>query len=206
VGLGTVDQLKGYLDGRINADGCQLLSSGMFAFIDYEWNKYIICSIDNTEALINGEFINLDVAPFILDGRTMLTARPIAEAVGARTSWDQAKQTASFYFPSDNSTFTMQAGSRTISRTEPYVASKRYTSDVPARIKDGRMTLPLRALGEAFEMNVRYDENQRLVTLYNTRVKAYDPRIDPGSPYYDPARDPDNPLYKGPDIPDWARR
>ena len=205
VGLGTLEQLKGYLEGRVSADACQLLSSGMFAFIDYEWDKYMICLIDNTQALINGQFVNLDVAPFVLGGRTMLTARPIAEAVGAIASWDQSKQTASFYRPSSNSTISMQAGSRTINRTEPFVAPRQYTSDVAAMISNGRMTLPLRALGESFEMNTLYDENRRMVTLYNTRKKAYDPRLDPNSPYYDPARDPDSPDYRGPDIPDWAR-
>ena len=198
VGLGTEDQLRGYLEGRVSADGCQLLSAGMFSFISREWDKYMICRIGETRAVINGAVMELDVAPFVRDGRTMLTARPIAETIGAVSSWDQARQSASFFVRSRNFTVTMQIGSRTITRTEPYVNPRQYTSDVPAMIQDGRTVLPLRALGEAFEMRTSYDEAQQIVTIYKLREIRYDPRSDPDSPLYDSRYDPnsDDYIYK----------
>ena len=193
VGLGTVDQLKGYLEGRVSAASCQLLSAGSFSFISREWDKYMICRIGDKKAVINGGAVDLDVAPFIRDGRTMLTARPIAETIGAVPSWDQPSQTASFYVRNRNFTVSMQVGSRTINRTETFVAPKQYTSDVPAMIQEGRTVLPLRALGEAFEMQTIYDEEQQMAAIYSRRAIQYDPRRDPNSPLYDYRLDPENP-------------
>ncbi|MCL1848515.1 MAG: copper amine oxidase N-terminal domain-containing protein [Clostridiales bacterium] len=195
VGLGTVEQLKGYLEGRVSADGCQLLSTGTFSFISREWDKYMICRIGEKKAVINGGVTELDVAPFIRDGRTMLTARPIAETIGAVPSWDQSKQTASFFVRSSNYTVTMQVGSSLINRTETYVAPKQYTSDVPAMILEGRTVLPLRALGEAFDMQTIYDEAQQMAAIYKLRPNPYDPRRDPNSPLYDPRLDPESDDY-----------
>ena len=195
VGLGTVDQLRGYLEGRVSAEACQLLRAGTFSFISHEWNQYMICGIDDYRAIVNGNEATLDVAPFIQNGRTMLTARPIAETIGATANWNQSTQTASFYVPRGNYTVSMKVGSLYIDRTEQYVAPRQYISDVPAIIRDGRTVLPLRALGESFAMQTIYDEAQKMVAVYNLRAVAYDPRLDPDSPLYDPTRDPDNELY-----------
>ena len=196
VGLGTEEQLKAYLEGRISADACQLLGTGMFAFIDYEWDQYLICAIGETKAIINGLTVDLDVAPFVQADRTMLSARPIADAIGAVPNWNQSTQTASFYLPRWNYTVTMQVGSLMINRTENYVAPKQYTSDVPAMIVDGRTVLPLRALAEAFDMRSEYSPAQQLVAIYNTRINHYDPRQDKDSPLYDPMMDPESEEYK----------
>ncbi|MCL2122331.1 MAG: copper amine oxidase N-terminal domain-containing protein [Clostridiales bacterium] len=195
IGLGTVEQLKAYLEGRLSAEGCQLLDTGSFSFISHDWNQYIICTIGEQKAIINHQEALLDVAPFIRDGRTMLTARPIADTIGAVANWNQARQTASFYAPIGNYTISMKVGSTTIDRTETFVAPRQYHSDVPAMIVEGRTVLPLRALGEAFNMRTIYDDSSKMVAVYNTRVVPYDPRLDPDSLLYDPTMDPDSDEY-----------
>ena len=205
VGLGTEDQLRGYLEGRVGAAACQLLKTGTFSFISRDWSKYMLCAVGDTRAVVNGYSVDLDVAPFIQDGRTMLTARPIADTVGAVSNWDQAGQTASFYIPSRNYTVAMKIGSVYIDRTERYVLPKQYVSDVPAMIRNGRTVLPLRAIAESFEMTTVYDAEQQMVAIYNINpYYKYSPRRDPNSPDYDPVVDPDNELYnprKDPDSP-----
>jgi hypothetical protein len=205
VGLGTVEQLKGYLEGKVSADDCQLLDTGIYAFIGRNWNKYMICAIGDKEAIVNGYAEEMDIAPFIENGRTMLTARPIANTIDAISSWDQASQTASFYVGSGNYTISMKVGSRVINRAEAYVALKQLTSDVAAMIKEGRTVLPLRALGEAFEMQTIYEGGQQLVAVYNTSIKypeAYDPKKDPTHPDYDPVLDPNSDQYDPTKDPD----
>jgi hypothetical protein len=211
VGLGTVEQLQGYLEGKVSADACQLLDTGIYAFIGHDWNQYMICAIGDKQAIINGYAEDMDIAPFIENGRTMLTARPIANTIDAVSRWDQARQTASFYVGSGNYTIAMQVGSKIINRTEPYVAPRQFTSDVAAMVKEGRTVLPLRALGEAFEMQTIYEGGQQLVAVYNTAVKYpapydpkkdpnhpdYDPTLDPNSDQYDPTKDPDSDQYTG---------
>ena len=43
------------------------------------------------------EKIELDVAPQVIDGRTLVPARFIAEALGAKVEWDESTQTVNIY-------------------------------------------------------------------------------------------------------------
>ena len=49
--------------------------------------------IDQKQLIKNGTSIELDVAACIINDRTMVPARAIAEAFGANVGWDQATKT-----------------------------------------------------------------------------------------------------------------
>ncbi|MDD5944674.1 MAG: stalk domain-containing protein, partial [Clostridia bacterium] len=55
--------------------------------------KTIIMFINNKAGTVNGNAFNMDVAPKIINDRTMVPVRAIAEAVGATVSWDDASRT-----------------------------------------------------------------------------------------------------------------
>jgi hypothetical protein len=196
VGLGTPEQLKGYLDGTVSEEACGLLGSGMYVFGARNWGEYLLCAIGDENAIANDQNIEVDIPPFIQQGRTMLTARPLADTLNALTRWDQASRTATFIY---NQTETsMSAGSPIILQRERSDPVKQYTSDVPAGLREGRIVLPLRALATAFGMETMYDADQRLICIYRVTIiypPAYDPRKDPSSSEYQPARDPYNPAY-----------
>ena len=48
---------------------------------------------------VNQAPVQMDVAPEIKDGRTMLPARWVAEALGAEVDWDEANQQATIKLP-----------------------------------------------------------------------------------------------------------
>ena len=48
----------------------------------------ITMTIDSLNAVVNGSAVQLDVAPVIIDGRTMLPIRFIAESFGLEVDWD----------------------------------------------------------------------------------------------------------------------
>jgi len=50
-------------------------------------------TIDSTTLLVNGVEINMDVAPEITNGRTMLPVRWMTQALGAGIAWDAETQT-----------------------------------------------------------------------------------------------------------------
>lgn len=55
--------------------------------------KSIALAIGDYTALANGKYINMEVRPEIVKGRTMLPARYVAEALGSTISWDgQSKE------------------------------------------------------------------------------------------------------------------
>lgn len=59
-------------------------------------NVVVECTIGSTTMTINGESKTMDVAPEIVNGRTMLPARYLAEALGATVGWDPATKTVVF--------------------------------------------------------------------------------------------------------------
>lgn len=56
-------------------------------------NKEIILKIKSKEAVVNGQTVTMDVAPFISNtGSTMVPVRAVSEFLGCTVNWDQAKQ------------------------------------------------------------------------------------------------------------------
>jgi len=56
----------------------------------------VVLTIGSNVMTVNGEAQVTDVAPFIVDGRTVLPFRAIAEAFGADVAWDAATQSVVF--------------------------------------------------------------------------------------------------------------
>ena len=61
--------------------------------------KIILMSIDESEMCVNGEKVDLLNAPKIVNDRTMLPVRDVAEALDCEVSWDQETETATFRRP-----------------------------------------------------------------------------------------------------------
>lgn len=60
-----------------------------------EGGTTIVLTIGSTTALVNGQPRTLDAAPFIVDDRTQVPLRFVAENLGATVSWDEESRTAS---------------------------------------------------------------------------------------------------------------
>ncbi len=72
-----------------------LFSFSAFAQQDIE----IKMVIDNPSVMVNGEETVIDVPPTILDGRTMVPIRFVAENLGAEVEWDGATRTVTIRMP-----------------------------------------------------------------------------------------------------------
>ncbi len=59
----------------------------------------ISLTIGDTTETVNGEPVQMDTAPYIKDGRTMLPARWIAEPLGSAVTWDEATQQVTIEIP-----------------------------------------------------------------------------------------------------------
>ena len=58
-------------------------------------NDRVIATVNNKNVYISGETKTLDVPPLIVDGRTLVPTRFVAEAFGANVQWDEATRTVS---------------------------------------------------------------------------------------------------------------
>ncbi len=56
-------------------------------------NERVIATINSKNVYISGDTKALDVPPMVIDGRTLIPVRFVAEAFGANVDWDEATQT-----------------------------------------------------------------------------------------------------------------
>ena len=50
----------------------------------------IYLKINSKQAKVNGKTVQLDVAPKIIDSKTMIPVRFVSEALGAKVNWESA--------------------------------------------------------------------------------------------------------------------
>ena len=112
--------------------------------------------------------VNMDVAPFIKDGRTMLPLRYIAEALGFKVDWDRATRTVTL----TDKEFKVQIPVET---NKIIVNGSTYYSDANPVIRNNRTMLPVaniaRALGLKDGTDILWDANTRVATI--TRLVKY---------------------------------
>jgi len=116
---------------------------------------------DNPNAIkvtVGGEMIYFDVSPQIINGRTMVPLRAIFDALGASVSWDDATKTVTS--TRGNTTISL-----TIDSTTMYVNGTAVTLDSPACLIGGRTLVPVRAISEAFNLNVSWNESTKTVKV-----------------------------------------
>ena len=134
-----------------------LLKFMLFVMI-FSFNCSVYAQNNDIKVVIDGEQVQFDVAPQIMDGRTMLPVRAIFEKLGATIDWDAEAKAVNA--KKDNTVITLIVDSKTM-----YVNGNEKTLDVPATIKDGRTLVPVRAISEAFGNQVGWDGKLKTVSI-----------------------------------------
>lgn len=117
--------------------------------------------------LLNGNPIAFDVAPQIIDGRTMVPIRAIFESMGAVVEWDAA--TSSAICTKDNTVVKM-----TVNSNHMYINNQLSVMDTAPVVINGRTLAPARYVAEAFGAQVNWDavtntvviSSEKMITLY----------------------------------------
>ena len=104
------------------------------------------------------EEIEFDVAPVIVEGRTLVPMRAIFEKLGADIGWNGETRTVTAV--KYDVTVSIAIGSNCL-----YVNGKEVELDVPAQIFGDRTFLPLRAISEAFGAKVDWYGDTKTVTI-----------------------------------------
>jgi len=88
----------------------------------------------------------------------MVPLRKIFESFGVDVQWDGDTRTITT--TKDGTTIIMQIGNPVIT-----VNGKEITLDVPPQIVSDRTLVPLRAVAESFNLDVRWDEENQIVNI-----------------------------------------
>ena len=115
---------------------------------------------DEIKVAIDGEYVEFDVNPQIVNERTMVPLRAIFEALGAEVEWDDSTKTV--FAMKDDVLVTATIGS-----TKMYINENERTMDVAPMIVDERTLVPVRFVAEAFECDVDWDGDNNIVYIYS---------------------------------------
>lgn len=115
---------------------------------------------DEAYVTVNG--IVLDVPAYIIDGRTLVPMRSVFEALNATVDWNEDERTV--YAQKNGISITLPLGS-----SEMSVLTKKGTEiiqlDVPARTIVSSAYIPLRAVAEALDCNVFWDNDLKRAAI-----------------------------------------
>ncbi|MCL2462670.1 MAG: copper amine oxidase N-terminal domain-containing protein [Defluviitaleaceae bacterium] len=136
--------------------------------------------------VLDGKLLTFDVPPQIINDRTMLPFRGIAEAMGARVDWDPDSQKVSMYLGSSYVFLTvgnpdMTYGSFTYDSygAEAPDTAYTYVMDSPPVIVGGRTLVPARAVSEGLGAEVGWDAATSTVTITSPPEPAETPAPTP---------------------------
>ena len=115
------------------------------------YDKRIVLQINNRNVLINNNTLSNDVAPVIVDNRTMVPIRVITEALGGRADWNAETQTVTLTI--DGSVLRMTIG-QTITGFDA----------APVIIND-RTYVPIRYVAEKLGANVEWIANTQQIII-----------------------------------------
>jgi hypothetical protein len=148
-----------------NADGVSPHARKGSASIDVGAPAPVVLTftIGSTKATRNGTLVTLDAAPIILNGRTLLPVRYVAEPLGATVSWTAGTQTVTIQ--RTGLTLALVVGKATaIVNGRPVPIDVADSRVVPV-ILQSRTMLPARFVAEQMGCAVAYDAATKLVTV-----------------------------------------
>lgn len=96
--------------------------------------------------------------PIQLDGRVLVPAREVFEAMGANVTWDNTLKKVTIKYKSKTIILTMNQAEATINGAI-------VSMDVPGKIINNKVMIPIRFVSEAMGLNVRWDSANRAVWI-----------------------------------------
>ena len=116
---------------------------------------------------IDGENLASDVAPVIINNRTLVPVRAIFEAIGGEVKWDQPTQTATG--SKDGDIIKIQLNSKKAS-----INGEEVILDVPAKSIKGRTLVPVRFIIESLGLDIYWDNDNRTVVISTEKIEYTD--------------------------------
>ncbi len=138
-------------------------------------NLVAVWAEDNITVNYEGNEIAFDAMPFLEEGVTMVPMRAIAEKIGAEVLWSPSSKIA--IVKRENDILEIPAGSTVAKKNEDEILL-----DMPAKVVNGRVFVPLRFVGEQLGLNVVWDKETKTIALtekakvsetYTSKDKSY---------------------------------
>lgn len=131
-------------------NACWVLKDGKWGIIRVSNSKVAV--------IVNNNPLTFDQNPLVINGRTLAPVRAIFEALGATVEWKN--DTREVISTKGNTTITMA-----IDNTTMYKNGEAITLDVAPQIIGERTLVPVRAIAEAFNCKVEWNNDTQTVII-----------------------------------------
>lgn len=139
---------------------------GLFRWITAGSQTILVFQIDEREFKIDGIIQFMDAEPKVLESRTMLPIRFVAEPLGAKISWEATARKATVSL--DDTILELWINNPTARINGREVNIDPANPQVMPILSEGRTLLPLRFVSESLGADVSFDSKLRTVTISHT--------------------------------------
>jgi Copper amine oxidase N-terminal domain len=126
------------------------------SYIQYEYSLTPI-NKSGTFVYVNGKRLSPDVPPAIINDRVLVPLRSIFEGLGASVNWDSKTDIITAYKADINVKLTHKIGQNYM-----MVNGEKVLLDVTSQVVKGRTMVPVRAISNAFNVNVQYVQQDKV--------------------------------------------
>ncbi|MEB3102381.1 copper amine oxidase N-terminal domain-containing protein [Ferviditalea candida] len=138
----------------------------------------IVLQLDNKNAMVNGVKKTLDAAPALVDGRTLVPLRFIAEALGAKVKWDGSEQKISLDLNGNSIALWLN-------NSQAKVNGSNVMLDVPPQLIAETTMVPVRFVSENLKQAIEFDNATGTITITgqgNAQTSSSNQNLDNNSP------------------------
>jgi len=137
------------------------LISLLCAFLMF-FSFHVMAHEQQISVTIDGEYLNFEVYPQAISGRTMVPMRAIFEYLGAEVNW--IPETNGISATKDDTKIQMQ-----LNNNDMYINSEKITLDVCPVAVNSRTLVPVRAVSEALDAYVGWDGTTSTVIILTNK-------------------------------------
>lgn len=125
---------------------------------------------NDVKIYVNGKFVKSDQPPLIFENRTFVPVRVIAEGLGAKVEYHREDMTVTI--EKHHTSILLAIGDDTawysdVEKSGPVLL------DETAFIRNNRTYIPLRAVSELFDMDVKWDAKKRSIYINDKTISDY---------------------------------
>jgi len=148
---------------------CFIISTIFLAFSGVP----VFAAQSEVSVIVDGNEVEFDQPPVIMEGRTLVPVRAIAQAMGFSVNWDEPTKQIKLV-NSSGKIVVMAIGNPNISIIDSE-NEKTISVDVAPQIIGGRTLIPLRALGDSVDAEVEWIGQTQtvIITSENPLVEGY---------------------------------
>ncbi|PRR69205.1 stalk domain-containing protein [Neomoorella humiferrea] len=148
-----------------------MVLAAIFLFVCPAWaggDNIAVFTIGKTSYLLNGVTFDMDVAPYIKDGRTYIPLRYVAKAMGITDEniiWDPKMKKVMIV--KENQVVQLIIGSNELT-----INGKVVVMDVAPEVIAGRVMLPIRWLAHSLGVSIEWDSVSKTITVGGSNETA----------------------------------